>query len=244
MNIRAIAMTCVLLIGAAVNAHNTETIGGILPLKVGTYWVYEGTVSWFDAEKEDTASEKVSWRMSVDKVVRKDGIVAAVVTGFPQDLDWSTGKVEPKPWLFLEDTKHQVHYLDMGPDFDLSKYEKGNASFEKFLVDETLLFQWPLKKGAKFCDEEGKNRDDMMYCWFVAEAKKKKLENINGAPANEVDVFELKYTSNPDDTTMELVPGVGMVSYRYHHHGTIADTDLQLVEFHPADDAEGQGTKP
>ena len=84
----------------------------------------------------------------------------------------------------------------------------------------------------------------MMYCWLVTGAKKKKLENVNGAPAHEVDVFEMRYASNPDDTTMELVPGMGMISYRYHHHGTVADTDLQLVEFHPAEAAETQGTKP
>jgi len=244
MKIRFIAMVCVIAAGVALSAQDTQAPGGFFPLKVGTYWVYEGTVSWFDSEKEDAASEKVSWRMSVDRVFRKDGILAAVVTGFPRDLDWSAGKADPKPWLFLEDAKHQVHYVDMGPDFDVSKYEKGNASFEKFLVDDTLLFQWPLKNGAKFCDEEGKNRDDMMYCWFVADVKKKKLQNINGAPANAVDVFELRYVSNPDDTTMELVPGVGMISYRYHHHGTVADTNLQLVEFHPAEGAETQGTKP
>ena len=47
-------------------------------------------------------------------------------------------------------------------------------------------------------------------------------------------VFQLQYLTLPDDTTMELVPGVGLVSYQYHHHGTVADTELQLVEFHPA----------
>jgi hypothetical protein len=244
MNLRVIAMLWVLLTGVVVTAQDATAPSGFFPFKAGAYWVYEGTVSWFDTEKEDAVTEKVSWRMTVDKVIRKEGVVAAIVTGFPEDLDWSTGSAEPRPWLFLEDSKHQVHYIDMGPNFDLSKYEKGDASFDKFLVDDTLLFQWPLKKGAKFCDEEGKNRDDMMYCWFVSDAKKKKLETVNGAPAREVEVFELRYVSNPDDTTMEFVPNIGMISYRYHHHGTVADTELQLVEFHPADDVEKQGAKP
>jgi hypothetical protein len=167
-----------------------------------------------------------------------------VVSGFPLVLDWSGGSAAPRPWLFLEDAKHRVHYVDMGPNFDLSKYEKADQRFDKFLVDDTLLLEWPLKKGAKFCDEEGKNRDDRMYCWFVSGAEKRRLEKINGMPAEELEVYELRYTSNPDDTTMELVPGVGIIRYRYHHHGTVADTELQLVEFHRAEPAGEQGTKP
>jgi hypothetical protein len=41
------------------------------------------------------------------------------------------------------------------------------------------------------------------------------------------------------------VPGIGLVSYEYHHHGSVADTALQLVEFHPAPEAsQVQGSKP
>jgi hypothetical protein len=42
----------------------------------------------------------------------------------------------------------------------------------------------------------------------------------------------LRYITNPDDTEIELAPGTGIISYQYHHHGTVADTSLTLVEFH------------
>jgi hypothetical protein len=245
MKTLVVAIVCALSVTALVNTREEGGAGEFFPMKVGTYWVYEGTVSWFDAEKEDSATEQVSWRMSVDKVIRKNGVVAAVISGFPQDLDWSSGSAEPKPWLFLEDAKHQVHYVNMGPDFDLAKYEKGNQSFDKFLVEDTLLFEWPMKRGAKFCNAEDQKREDMMYCWTVASVEKRKLDAVKGVATAEQDVFELKYITNPDDTTMELVAGLGIVSYRYHHHGTVATTELRLVEFHPAQgSAEGQGTKP
>ena len=215
------------------------------PMKVGAYWVYEGTVSWQDPEKEEPTTEKVSWRMTVEKVIHGEGLVATVVTGFPADLDWSGGTAQPKQWLILEDAKHQVHYVNLGPDFEFTKYEKGTASFDKFLVEDALLFEWPLKAGAKFCIEEEKKRDDMMYCWYVAKEGKRKLENVNGVAPEERAVYELRYVSNPDDTNMELSPGIGLVSYKYHHHGTVAETDLQLVEFHPgAENAKERGTKP
>ena len=246
MKTLGVAVFYALIAALTLNAQDTAAPSSpFFPTRVGTYWIYEGTVSWFDAEKEDTATERVSWRMSVDKVLRREGVIAAVLTGFPQDLDWSSGSAEPKRWLFLEDSKHQVHYLNLGPDFDLSKYEKGNQNFDKFLVDDTLLFEWPMKKGAKYCDADGKKRDDLMYCWFVASVERKKLDTVKGMPTHDLDVYELKYMSNPDDTTMELVPGIGLLSYRYHHHGTVADTELRLVEFHAAEEGAGApGTEP
>ena len=245
MKTLVLAMLCHLNPAALLNARGAAASTEFFPMQVGTYWVYEGTVGWYDFEKDQPATEKVSWRMSVDKVIHKHGVVAAVVTGFPADLDWSGGTAEPKQWLFLEDAKHQVHYVNMGPDFDLSKYERGNQSFDKFLVEETLLFRWPLVRGAKFCDAQDQRREDNMYCWVVAGAQKRKLDAVKGAPAGEQEVFELQYRTNPDNTSMEWVAGIGLVSYQYHHHGSVADTELQLVEFHPAEQSTGElGTKP
>ena len=245
MKTTMIALVCLLFAVAWLSALDTAAPAEFFPMKVGTYWVYEGTVSYQDPEKEEPTTEKVSWRMTVDKIMHREGLVATVVTGFPADLDWSAGSAQPKQWLILEDAKRQVHYVDLGPGFDLVKYEKGNESFDKFLVEDTLLFEWPLKPGAKFCDAESKKRDDSMYCWYVAREEKRKLSNVNGVSAEERSVFELRNVTNPDDTTMELVAGIGIVSYKYHHHGTVADTELQLVEFHPAsDNANDRGTKP
>jgi hypothetical protein len=245
MKTLVLAMVCMLSVAPLRGARSEAALTEFFPMKVGTYWVYEGTVGWYDFEKDQPATEKVSWRMSVHKVIHRNGVVAAVVTGFPADLDWSGGTAEPKQWLFLQDAKHQVHYVNMGPDFDLSKYERGNESFDKFLVGDTLLFEWPLKKSAKFCDAEDKKREDNMYCWIVAGAEKRKLDTVKGAPAGEQEVFALKYMTNPDDTTMEWVAGIGLVSYQYHHHGSVADTELQLVEFHSAEQSTGeQRTKP
>jgi hypothetical protein len=80
----------------------------------------------------------------------------------------------------------------------------------------------------------------------VAEITEKKLQPaVSGVPADEQPVFRMEYWTLPDDQKIELVPGLGVLSYRYHHHGTLADTDLRLVEFHPAPQRSGgQGPKP
>ena len=227
------------------HAQNPAPPREFFPLTPGTYWVYKGTVRWEEAEEEKPASTEVTWKMSVDRVIRKKGIVAAIVTGFPADLDWSGGKAGPKPWLILEDEGHRLYYENLGPDYDLAKLNGDEHVFDKFRVDDNFLFQWPLRQGAKFCDEEAKKREDEMYCWVVTEVTSRNLKSVQGAPANEQAVFQLQYRTNPDDTTMELVPGIGLLSYEYHHHGTVADTELQLVEFHPApESADVQGPKP
>lgn len=215
------------------------------PLQAGTYWVYKGTVQWYDNENGKPASGEVTWRMTVERVIRRKGVVAAIVTGFPGDLDWSAGTTEPKPWLIVENEGHQVFYENLGPDYDLSKLDGDDHVFDKFMVDDNYFFQWPLHQGAKFCDDEAKKREDGMYCWTVAESATKKLDSVKGAPGIDQSVFQLQYRTLPDDTTIELVPGLGLLSYQYHHHGTVADTELKLVEFHLGQENPGAaGSKP
>jgi hypothetical protein len=215
------------------------------PFNPGAYWVYKGTVRWYDFENDKPASAEVTWKMSVQKVLRTQGITAAVVTGFPGDLDWTAGTTEAKPWLILEDQKHDVYYENLGPEFDLTKLNGDDHVFDKFMAEDNFFFRWPLQQGAKFCGEDAKKREDGMYCWVVEQSVTKNLSTVKGVPASDQTAFQLKYRTLPDDTTVELVPGVGLLSYEYHHHGTMADTELQLVEFHPGpESSEIQGTKP
>jgi ribonuclease I len=60
----------------------------------------------------------------------------------------------------------------------------------------------------------------------------RKLSDIKGVPVKSAEVSVLHFITNPDDTEIELSPGTGIISYQYHHHGTVAETSLTLVEFH------------
>jgi hypothetical protein len=215
------------------------------PMSVGSYWLYEGTVSWADSANDEPAKQQVSWKMSVNKVIRRKDLVAAIVIGFPADLDFSAGAAVPQPWLILQDTKHNFFHVNLGPNYDLTKFDGADPSFARFMDTDALLFQWPLRKGAKFCDDEAKAREDNMYCWVVSQETTKPEISIKGAPTGKLQVFALQYRSLPDDTTMELVPGLGLLSYEYHHHGTVADTELRLVEFYRgANASDTSGSQP
>jgi ribonuclease I len=97
----------------------------------------------------------------------------------------------------------------------------------------------------KFGDAESLRRDDDHYCWVVATQETKRLGDIKGLPSKSAEVSLLQYITNPDDTEMEVSPGIGILSYQYHHHGTVAETSLALVEFHPAQPPSAtSGAKP
>ena len=204
------------------------------PLTPGTWWLYRGTVTWSDQQTEKEAQANVTLKMTVQKVIQKPGFTIAVLSGFPRDLDWATGEVSAMPWLLIETKRHEVFLDSLPPDFDYAKLDKDAAALDKLLSEDNLLFRWPLKQGMKFGDAESVRRDDAQYCWVVATQETKKFVEIKGLPARSAEVFLLEYITNPDDTQMEISPGIGILSYQYHHHGTVAETSITLVEFHPA----------
>jgi len=213
-----------------------------LPLIPGTYWVYEGTVEWgADSDTEKSTTAKVTLTSKVERVYENPEFTMAVVSGFPSDQDWATGQVEPKRSLLIETRKHEVLVDTLPPDFNFAKLEKDPAALANRLSEDNVLFRWPLKKGLKFGDAESLRRGDDMYCWIVTEQQRKKLGIIKGLAARQAEVFLLRYATNPDDTEMEVSPGIGVLSYQYHHHGTIANTSLTLVEFHSGNDAHSSG---
>jgi len=236
----AIAVVCLVLtllmprIAVRVEARQPASTEQFLSLTPGTWWLYRGTVQWTDPQTEAEAQADVTLKMTVQRVIQKPDFTIAILSGFPRDLDLATGEVGEMPWLLIE-TKCCELFLDsLPPDFDYAKLDKDGTTLGKFLSEDNLLFRWPLKKGMKFGDAESVRRDDGLYCWVVASQETRKLADIKGLPSQAAEVFLLRYTTNPDDTEMEISPGTGILSYQYHHHGTVANTSLALVEFHPA----------
>jgi hypothetical protein len=223
-----------LLSASPITAQQPASTEHFLPLNPGTWWLYRGTVGWTDPQTEKEAQANVTLKMTVQKVIQKPEFTIAILSSFPRDLDWATGEVGAMPWLLIETKRHEIFLDSLPPDFDYAKLEKDATPLDKFLSEDNLLFRWPLKKGMKFGDAESVRRDDDHYCWVVATQETKNLPNIKGLPSRSAEVFLLRYLTNPDDTEMEISPGIGILSYQYHHHGTVADTSLTLVEFHPA----------
>jgi hypothetical protein len=233
---RILAFAAILLstwLAAGTAAQTQAPSPNAFPMSLGTSWVYRGIVHWSNG-RVGGATTKVTWKTEVRKVIRRGRLLAAVISGFPSDLDLSDGDPKPGTSLLIR-TSMEDYYL-IGADAaqeGIKTLGASNASLDGLLNADDLFLHLPLKPGAKFCGAESMARDDDMYCWMVSSVGQISLNDVKGLPPGTHEAYEIRYATNPDDTTYKFVSGVGIVSYEYHHHGTIADTELKLVEFHP-----------
>jgi len=209
------------------------------PLVPGTYWIYQGVVRWFDFKKVAEAETAVKWKMEVEKSIQRDDVRATLVSGFPSDLDWSDGHPKRTNSLIIQSDAGKF-YLIASDEVEKAwkTVQDPKGSLESILVIDDVFLDLPLTQGKKFCDDpELMEREDSDYCWVVESVDQLSLNNVKGIAPGSRTGYSIKYQSNPDDTEFTYVPGVGLVTYGYHHHGSIADTEIHLVEFH-------QGTNP
>jgi len=227
--------SCATMVGLAAAVPSAQESGPpkhFFPLTRGTYWVYQGTVDWFDQAKDKTSEAKVSLKMTVERVFENESIVFAELQGYPADLNFTAGDAHPSRWMLIESSSHRVFLRELNPGTRLPAPGSPPSAFDSFMTDDDLLFEWPLARGKKYCDAESAKREDEMYCWIVESEERKNLDAVTGAGWGSAPVFTITYRTNPDDTQIELSPGIGIIAYRYNHHGTTAATDVKLTEFH------------
>ena len=233
MKVRLLVLAISLAPGVFFAGAQTVSSADPFPFKEGTYWVYQGLVRYNEAGTENGAEAKVNWRMEIVRVLRRDDAQAAIVKGFPGDLNWSNGSAAPSESMVVRTNDGKVYLIEEGRAAAAEqKFSDTHAALKDFLKDDDLWFALPLAVGKKFCGEDGANRDDEMYCLVVEAPDQESFNGIKGLPAKLPAAYSLVYRTNPDDTETELVPGIGIVRYEYHHHGTVADTELKLIEFH------------
>jgi hypothetical protein len=239
VNVRRGSVILVLLLlggGLFASARVEEDVRHSFPLSPGTFWVYRGLVrSWEEGSTVGKVTP-VTWKMSVVRVVEREGISVAVVNGFPTDLDWSDGHAEPALSILVE-TPDAKFYLNSEWDAQpvLDQIDNPKYPLQELARADDWFLQLPLADGKKFCDEQGMQRPDGRYCWVTGPPHPAALDTVKGLSPGARTAYEVEYDTNPDDQEIEFVDGVGITSYAYHHHGTIADTDLHITEFHPAE---------
>lgn len=223
-----------LLIFGTPHLASQESEAPFFPLKPGTSWVYEGTVQW-SAGGERAASKKIRYSMKVSKVVERDNLRAAVVSGYPADLDWSEGDRTALVSVIVE-TKdgRYYHIAPEQTDSALKRLADLSDKLDGLLLDDDWFLEKGLVAGKKYCDAESRARDDDMYCWVVDSVESSEFFGVQGIPQTKLKALNLAFRTNPDDMELKFVPGIGIMEYAYHHHGTIAETELRLVEFHRA----------
>jgi hypothetical protein len=228
--ILAAAQLCV----AGLTARAGGTPADDFPLLKGTYWIYRGMVGYFDARSQKTVQMPVEWRTQVTATVRRGNLRATVVQGFPADLDWSDGSPERKDSLIVQEDEYKFYLVNFDDAQNaIKEVQDPGKSLGDIVTEDDLILELPLAKGKKFgCDAEAMQREDLEYCWMVDSTSQTSLNEVKGITHEGRTAYRIRYVTNPDDTSLDFVAGIGITAYHYHHHGTEADTELKLVEFH------------
>lgn len=175
----------------------------LLPITKGTRWTYTGTLRWFDKKARKDRELAVEWLVECTDVVRSGDATGYVLRGWPEDLVWSEGEAQRGDWLLVHRGKQW--FVDRASAADVEQFRRDPASRTG---EDDLLLEEPLSDGKRMC------KDDSTYCWEVT---------ADGQ------AFDLTYRTNPDTTTIEITPGVGLTAYDYVHHGTIAEVHVRLA---------------
>jgi hypothetical protein len=241
---RLVIFVLLVLASASLPGRATSDSDASFPLNEGTYWIYQGFVRWTH-DINRVSKIPVNWKMEVRKVIRRGHLLLALVNGFPADLDWSDGHPNPSDRWIIQSGEDK-YYLIASDDLTaatLKRAQDPNDSLDGLLHDDDLFLELPLKKSMKFCDPDGMARPDSRYCWVVDSVAPAALGMIKGISRGQRTAYRVRFVTNPDDIAFTYVPGVGFISYEYHHHGTVADTELKLVEFHMGGDSVARSSR-
>lgn len=193
------------------------------PLGEGAYWVYEGMVT--AGQVGAVTEETIQWRVEVTGVVSQPSVTGYRMRGALSDLAFYTPETQPSEYAIVQVGGNRFYSADLAAYARL-------ASEEDLLIglvqEQNLFLELPLAPGNRFCEAEQLTRVDGSYCWTVGKPEAVTLDTPGGEA---VQVYPLYYLTNPDQTLVTFAPGIGVVSFTYHHTGSISDIQMTLVEY-------------
>jgi hypothetical protein len=194
------------------------------PLAKGSYWIYQGQYKEQAGLDLKVFTKKISCRTEVVDRIQRAGVMAAVVRGYP---------VCGKGLHVLVSVDWHHFYLLPAESSVLKRLKNPDDALVDLVRDDQIELVLPLVKGERLCESSQMTRPDGLYCSVVEEQRREKLPGVSGV-SSDVDraVYEITFRTLLDYTAMDFVPGVGITSYDYIHHGTIEEEHLKLVEFH------------
>lgn len=209
------------------------------PLRVGNNWEYVGTAR-NDTEQGVVVEKKVRVVMRVEGAVRGGNATLFIMKGHPSDAAWALeagdafqGAVDvPASTYGYLVVANKVFCVpeERLADVRQALEEEGYLKPE-LLSQEDLDFEFPLFRGQCFGSCNQLARSDRSYVWQVTNSTLYHHAAAEGA-ITEVPLYELKYLTRPDCTVVSFFPYTGAVSYSYSHHGTTAQVDVELHDYH------------
>jgi hypothetical protein len=204
------------------------------PLSAGTTWVYQAVVRWSAPGSTATQEKLIAWKMEIERVIPRGDVVAAVVKGFPRDLDNAKGDTTAAESLIVESGGAKFYWIPPASFKGvLARLENPADKLANLTTSSELFLQLPLAQGDKFCDMTGMIRTDGFYCWVAEDPQAAELSGVQGIPAGDHTAYPVHFLTASDSTSYDFVPGIGITRYSFQVQGTQSDTELRLEEFHP-----------
>jgi hypothetical protein len=210
----------------------------IFPLTKGTYWIYQGPTKWTLDNSNKVLERTLTWKMEVLETIQQGQYFIAIVKGHPGDLAWYEEGKERGDYLLIRKGVYKYYLaFDKLREAVLNSVKTNPQKLDELLTDDDAYIDLPLKPGKKWGDPDQVARDDNAYCWYVESEKKVTLTGISGIASNQTATqYQLRYYTNPDHEVIKFVEGIGITDFAYVHHGTVAEADLHLIEFHTGKD--------
>lgn len=208
---------CIIMSSCSRSGKHREMI----PLKQGNCWVYKGNYN----------ARPVTLNIRVTDLKQRGTLTFAMLKGFPTDIlsgdDW-----EPSEWgLVVTADQHYFRFISPKTDTVRKLFPDNNNSLAGLFSDSELFMEALIDSGQTYGETAQLTRDDGNYFWRVSDKHAFDASSIRGLKLlGPFDTFTLTYKTVADAITMELVPGIGIVRYRYSHHGSPGDLDIKLIE--------------
>lgn len=227
---RIVFLLLALLLPTMLKADQAVLSPAVLPLKSGHAWIYQGVTRWTKPGTGQVLEKKLTWKMQVVEVLQREFITAAIVKGHPADLLWYEDGRERGDYLILS-VAQQKFYLVEGPRVAqvLARLRNEGDNLIGIVEDYELFLESPLRLAQTFGALDPVEHTEQMYTWLVESEAPVDLPFIHGLESTQKQ-YRLVQRTMPDDTTVDFVPGVGIVRFQYNHHGTVAQTDVKLVK--------------
>lgn len=198
-----------------------------LPLAAGSSWTYRAEVAWA-AGSDSAARRTLLWTTTILTVRVNDSALAATVQDWPTDLAW---------WEPDRGSTVSVLYCAGGRVYQVHPAIGTAAALADSLLSgrrrpdpDDLILELPLHTGRLF-GRDSAERDDTFYAWLVERAEPVPPSVRRLRPGLGDSLYTLAYRTNPDYTEVGFVPGLGVARYVYHHNGTTADAEAQLMGY-------------
>lgn len=197
------------------------------PLAKGSKWTYTGTRIAQEGSI-DAIEREIGFEMEVlDQYVFGDSDLF-ILSNYFDTVEFfgepaADGGIEcPDTKCALLVTGNKIYFIDpYQVDNVINQFK--NKTFQvkdnELLTDGALRFRFPMTAGDQYGSISEVARDDSMYCWAVSSLPGKSKTSF------------ITMTTMPDVMQLAFTPTKGVVSYNYHHNGTICDIQMYLESY-------------